>query len=155
MSVHEVRSGVRGADGGRTEPRSDNVARCDTGWNIRECRLQLIVDKTFNDNEEIMVRVRVLYRNLDSATFDFDYYVNSHLKLARRRLGDFGMGRIDVEKGIEAMDGGSAPYLCVAHVEFSDMDELKRGMERHAEELLADVPNYTNIEPEVQISEVV
>lgn len=31
----------------------------------------------------------------------------------------------------------------------------KRGLEEHAEELLADVPNYTDIEPEVQISEVV
>jgi uncharacterized protein (TIGR02118 family) len=63
------------------------------------------------------------------------------------------MGRIEVEKGIEAMDGERVAYICVAHADFSDMADLKRGLEEHGEELLADVPNYTDIEPEVQISD--
>lgn len=101
-----------------------------------------------------MVRVTALYRYSKDSRFDFDYYVKTHLQLARERLADFGMGQIEVEKGIEAMDGGSPAYACIAHVEFSEMNDLKRGLEQHAGELLADVPNYTDIEPEVQISEV-
>jgi uncharacterized protein (TIGR02118 family) len=99
--------------------------------------------------------VTALYRNSEGSRFDFDYCVTTHFQLVRERLGGFGMGRIEVEKGIEAMDGERAAYTCVAHVDFSDMAGLKRGLEEHGEELLADVPNYTDIEPEVQISEVV
>jgi uncharacterized protein (TIGR02118 family) len=102
-----------------------------------------------------MIRLTALYRNSEGSRFDFDYYVKTHLQLARERLADFGMGRIEVERGIEAMDGERAAYICVAHADFSDMADLKRGFEEHGEELLADVPNYTDIEPEVQISEVV
>ena len=102
-----------------------------------------------------MIRVTALYRNSEGSRFDFDYYLNTHMQLARERLADFGMGRLEVEKGVEAMDGERPAYICIAHVEFSDMDDVRRGLQEHADELLADVPNYTDIEPEVQISEVV
>lgn len=101
-----------------------------------------------------MIRVTALYPNSDGSQFDFDYYTNTHIALARERLAAFGMGRVEVERGVEGMDGGEPTYACIAHVEFSSLDNLRRGFEAHADELLADVPNYTNIEPQVQISEV-
>ena len=102
-----------------------------------------------------MIRMTVLYRNSEASTFDFDYYVKTHLELAKERLKEFGVGRIEVERGIEALDGQKAPYVCIAHVHFSSIEDLKRGVEAHGEELVADVPNFTNIEAELQISEVV
>ena len=101
-----------------------------------------------------MIRVTALYRNAEGKHFDFDYYVNTHLPLARKRLSEFGLQKAEVLRGIEATDGGPAPYVCIALVEFSSLEGLKRGMEAHMEELLADVPNYTNIEPEIQINEI-
>ncbi len=74
-----------------------------------------------------MIRLTALYRNSEGSRFDFDYYVKTHLQLARKRLADFGMGRIEVEKGIEALDGERAAYICVAHADFLDMADLKRG----------------------------
>ncbi len=65
------------------------------------------------------------------------------------------MGRFEVEKGLEAVDGEAAPYICVMHAELATIDGFKRGFEKHGEELSADVPNYTNIAPEIQISEIV
>jgi hypothetical protein len=41
------------------------------------------------------------------------------------------------------------------HIEFPTIDDFKRGFEKHGEELSADVSNYTNIAPELQISEIV
>ncbi len=102
-----------------------------------------------------MVRVTVLYKNSEGARFDFDYYVKTHLPLARERLRDFGIGRFEVDKGIEMHDGQKAIFLCIAHVEISSVESFKQGFEKHGEELLADIPKYTNIEPEIQISEVV
>ena len=76
-----------------------------------------------------MVRLTALYKNSEGSSFDFNYYVKTHLQLAKERLVDFGMGRIEVEKGVEAMDGEAAAYICIAHVEFSSMEDLKRGLE--------------------------
>ncbi len=41
------------------------------------------------------------------------------------------------------------------HIEFPTIDDFKHGFEKHGEELSADVPNYTNIAPDMQISEIV
>lgn len=101
-----------------------------------------------------MIRVTALYPNSDGSWFDFDHYTTMHMKLARERLGEFGMGRVEVERGLEGVDGGKPAYVCIAHVEFSSLEDMKRGFEAHAEQLMADVPNYTNIEPEVQFSRI-
>ncbi len=102
-----------------------------------------------------MIRVTVLYKNMPDSEFDFDYYANTHMPLVKKRLADFGMGDFEVERGIEAADGEAAPYICILHIEFPTVDDFKRGFEKHGEELLADIPNYTNIAPEIQISEIV
>lgn len=47
-----------------------------------------------------MIKISVLYPNSDGATFDMDYYCNTHMALVRRLLGD-------VLKGI-AVDQASA-----------------------------------------------
>ena len=102
-----------------------------------------------------MIRVTGLYKDIPDSEFDFDYYVNTHMTLVKKRLADFGMGDFEVERGIEAADGEAAPYICIVHIEFPTIDDFKRGFETHGEELAADVQNYTNIAPELQISEIV
>ena len=102
-----------------------------------------------------MIRVTGLYRDMPDSEFDFDYYMNAHMPLVKKRLADFGMGDFEVERGIEAADGEAAPYICILHIEFPTIDDFKRGFEKHSAELLADIPNYTNIAPEIQISEIV
>ena len=102
-----------------------------------------------------MIRVTGLYREIPNSEFDFDYYMNTHMPLVKKRLAEFGMGDYEVERGLEAADGEAAPYVCIVHIEFPTVDDFKRGFERHGEELGADVPNYTNIAPEMQISEIV
>jgi len=102
-----------------------------------------------------MIRVTGLYREKSESEFDFDYYLNTQMPLVKKRLADFGMGEFEAERGIEAADGEAAPYLCIVHNEFPTIDDFKRGFEKHGEELSADVPNYTNIAPELKIGEIV
>ena len=102
-----------------------------------------------------MIRLTGFYKNASNSEFDFDYYLNTHMPLVKKRLADFGMGEFEVERGIEAADGEAAPYICIVHIEFPTKDNFMRGFEKHGEELSADVPNYTNIAPEMQISEIV
>ena len=37
---------------------------------------------------------------MSNSEFDFDYYMNAHMPLVKKRLADFGMGDFEVERGI-------------------------------------------------------
>ena len=101
-----------------------------------------------------MVRITTTYRNIPDGRFDFEYYLDSHMALSQELLGEFGMKSYEIEKCLQTMAGGQPDYVCVTHVDFEDKDRLLAGIERHGTTLQADFPNYTNIEPEVQICEV-
>ena len=56
-----------------------------------------------------MIRVSVLYATGDGKTFDHDYYVNKHMVLVRERLGDLGLRRLEVDRGIAGGAPGRRP----------------------------------------------
>jgi uncharacterized protein (TIGR02118 family) len=102
-----------------------------------------------------MIRVSVLYPNRTDAKFDMVYYTRKHVPLVLDRCGH------DVEPGgIErALPGGAfgleVPYCAVSHFIFESRAGMERSFGMHIPELLADVPNFTNLQPIVQISEIV
>jgi uncharacterized protein (TIGR02118 family) len=103
-----------------------------------------------------MVRISVLYPNEAGKTFDHDYYVNKHMKLVRDRLGSFGVVRTEVDKGVAGgAPGSAAPYIAVGHVYANALDGFQKGMGQHGKEIMADIANYTSIQPQMQISEII
>jgi len=103
-----------------------------------------------------MVRISVLYPNESGKKFDLDYYTNQHMKLVRERLKDFGLVRTEVDKGLAGGGPGApAPYVCIGHVYFNSVDGFQKGMTTHGKEIMGDIPNYTNIAPQIQISDIV
>ena len=103
-----------------------------------------------------MIRISVLYPSGEGKKFDVDYYVNKHMKLVRERLGGFGLARTEVDRGVAGgAPGAPAPYVAVGHLYFSAAADFQKGMGVHGKEILADIPNYTNIQPQIQISEIV
>ena len=93
-----------------------------------------------------MFRVSVLYPKSEGSTFDMDYYRNKHVALVNRVIGP---ERFEVDN---AVDG---PFMAVGHLYFASQEALQAGMgSPDAGEALADVPNYTNVEPQIQISEI-
>lgn len=103
-----------------------------------------------------MVRVSVMYPSGEGKTFDHDYYVQKHMKLVRDRVGTLGLVRVEVDRGVAGgAPGAPAPYAAVGHVYFNSLGEFQSAMGVHGKELFADVPNFTNITPQVQISEVI
>jgi uncharacterized protein (TIGR02118 family) len=100
--------------------------------------------------------VSVLYPNEAGKKFDFDYYRNTHMKLAGARLTPFGLIRYEVDRGLAG--GGPnapAPFIGACHFYFDSVDQFQKGMAAHGQELLADIPNYTNLQPTIQISDIV
>jgi uncharacterized protein (TIGR02118 family) len=103
-----------------------------------------------------MVRVSVMYPSGEGKKFDYDYYVNKHMALVKTRLGSVGLHRLEVDKGIAGgAPGAPAVYACVGHLYFDSIGAFQEAMKPHGKELFADVPNFTNITPQVQISEII
>ena len=48
-----------------------------------------------------------------------------------------------------------APFVAIGHEYFGAIDEFQKGMGQHGKEIMADVANYTTIQPQIQISEII
>jgi uncharacterized protein (TIGR02118 family) len=101
-----------------------------------------------------MHRLTVLYPSKDGEAFDYDYYFDKHHKLVVSRLKPEGMVACEFDKGVSDVAGDKAPYLAIAHLEFNSADELQKALFKHGQEILADIPNYTKIQPIMQVNEV-
>jgi len=103
-----------------------------------------------------MIRVTVLYPNGPGKKFDLDYYANKHMELVRQKYSSFGMLRLEVDKGVgTAEPGAPAPFVAAGHMYFNALEDFHNALATHGEEMMGDIPNYTNIEPQIQISEIV
>ena len=102
-----------------------------------------------------MVKISILYPNRQGARFDFDYYTQRHLPMVKERLGPLGLSNITVDKGMGGLAPGSpAVYLTVASLQFTSIEALQQGLAAHGAEILGDIPNYTDIQPVMQVSEI-
>ncbi|BBL72459.1 EthD family reductase [Methylogaea oryzae] len=101
-----------------------------------------------------MIKVSMLYPNKEGGRFDVDYYLGHHVPLSVSRFGAALKG-YSVEQGINAgLSGSRPPYLFASHLLFDSLEAFHAAFEPHAEELMLDMHNYTDIEMLVQISEV-
>lgn len=102
-----------------------------------------------------MINVSVMYPNKPGARFDHDYYRDTHMPLVKARLGDACI-RYSVEKGLGGgAPGAPAPYVGICHIYSPSIEAFQAAMARHAKEIMGDIPNYTDLQPVMQVSEVV
>jgi uncharacterized protein (TIGR02118 family) len=103
-----------------------------------------------------MVRITVLYPNESGKRFDHTYYAGKHLPLVMERLKPFGMLRYEVDKGVAGgAPGAPAPFVATCHLYFNRVSDFQEGIGKHSKEIMGDIPNYTDIAPQIQISEIV
>jgi uncharacterized protein (TIGR02118 family) len=103
-----------------------------------------------------MVRISVAYPNEPGKRFDLEYYKSRHMPLVEQRLKGFGLLRWEVDRGLAGgAPGAPAPFVAAGHLYFQQVAEFEKGIAAHGKELFGDIPNYTDIQPQVQISEIV
>ena len=101
-----------------------------------------------------MIKVSVLYPNGDGKNFDIDYYCNQHVPMVGGLLGD-AVKAATVEKGLGGGEPDSpATYAAMGNLYFDSLDSFQNSFGPNAEKIMADLPNFTNIEPVIQVSEV-
>ena len=94
-----------------------------------------------------MIRVSMMYPVTEGSTFDLDYYKTKHMGEIVMQTPDVVRFEID-----EAIDG---PYFMVGQIYFESAEALEAAMKAPtAEEAWADVPNFTNLQPVMQVSRV-
>ena len=101
-----------------------------------------------------MIKVSVMYPNAPDARFDMKYYVTHHMPMVRDKCGPTCRG-IAAESGVAGGDpGAAAPYIAIGHLTFDSVEAFQKAFGPHASAIMADVPNYTNTRPIIQISEI-
>ncbi len=94
-----------------------------------------------------MIRLSVFYPTAEGASFDHDYYRDTHVPLALR---SWGLERAEIDRGVDG------PYVAAVHFTFDSLDALQQAMAAEGTaDVLADIANYTSIAPVLQTSEIV
>ena len=101
-----------------------------------------------------MIKVSAFYPNGDGKHFDIGYYCEKHMTLVKRLCGASLKG-MAVEHGLSGMAPGSTPaFLAMGHLYFDSVEAFNVSFGPHLNEIVSDIPNYTNVQPTIQISEV-
>lgn len=101
-----------------------------------------------------MIKVSVFYPNEKGKKFDMAYYCTKHMPMVQKKLGAACKG-VAVEAGLAGgAPGAPAMFAAMGHLWFDSVESFQAAFGPHAKDIMADVPNYTDIQPTIQISEV-
>lgn len=94
-----------------------------------------------------MIAVTILYPKTDDSSFDMEYYKNSHMPMFAEAIGDActGWGAATVTSG---------KYEAISWAMVDSADAFNAAMAEHGARVMGDVPNYTNVQPELILAEV-
>ena len=115
---------------------------------------QINIPKDTETDKKGMVKVTILYPNAEGKTFDMDYYTNNHMPMVAELLGD-ALKKVAIDEGIAGRTPEDAvPYLAIGYLYFDTLADYQEAFGPHAEQIVSDITNYTNIQPVLQISEI-
>ncbi len=105
------------------------------------------ITRTSTPYPSLMIKVSVSYPKGEGTTFDHKYYAATHIPLCN---STFNPAKTEVEKGIDG------PSVAGVAFYFDSMEAMQGAFgSPQMADVMADVPNYTNIAPVMQVSEVV
>jgi uncharacterized protein (TIGR02118 family) len=101
-----------------------------------------------------MIKISVFYPNEEGKGFDMEYYCKKHIPMVQEKLGAQCKG-VAAEQGLGGAQAGSrATFVAMGHLYFDSVEVFQAAFGPHAEAIMGDIPNYTDIRPTIQISEV-
>ena len=92
-----------------------------------------------------MIKISVMYPKGDDITFDMDYYKTKHMEIVDRTMKP---AKWDIDSGLDG------PYVAVGNLYFESAEAMQAAMGEGAE-AMGDVPNFTNAQAVMQVSNVV
>jgi uncharacterized protein (TIGR02118 family) len=99
-----------------------------------------------------MIKVSVLYPIKPGSRFDADYYLKVHMPMTAKLLGH-ALKAVTAEIGIAGgAPGEPAPFAAIACFTCESVEVFMGAFMPVVGQLQGDIPNYTDIEPVIQIS---
>ena len=101
-----------------------------------------------------MVRLSVFYPNIEGKKFDKDYYLQVHMPLTLNLQGPF-VKSVQVDFGTSGTPGTRPPFVATCHFTYDSYQAFESAFMPHADTLMKDIANYTDIESLIQFSDIV
>jgi uncharacterized protein (TIGR02118 family) len=101
-----------------------------------------------------MFRVSIMYPHQKGTRFDLNYYRTKHMELVKNLLTPFGLIKAEVDRGVSGGGEQQPPYICTGHLYFDAQDGYDKGVAAIGATLRGDIPNFTDVAPVRQISEI-
>lgn len=99
------------------------------------------------------VSLQVIYPIGTDTNFDYDYYLGTHMPLVGEHMGPHIESTV-VTKGLAGGPDTPPATYAIATILFTDQDAMNAAL-AVAGPVLADIPNFTNVQPEMLIGEVI
>ncbi|MBV8915798.1 MAG: EthD family reductase [Acetobacteraceae bacterium] len=100
-----------------------------------------------------MVVVSVAYPASQGSRFDLEYYRAKHTALVRERWSGMGLSDVRLIRGTGGMGGGPLAFHMIALLYFRSQAELDEALKAHGREIMGDIPQFTDVQPQVQVNE--
>ena len=100
-----------------------------------------------------MYILTIHYPKSDGASFDFDYFQQTHLPEVGKAFKPYGLGYASVLRGEEALGGGEPAFFATTILSFSDEEAARNVVKSDAGKALAkDIANFTSVTPVMQFN---
>jgi uncharacterized protein (TIGR02118 family) len=97
--------------------------------------------------------MQVIYHIGEGTHFDYEYYSATHMPLVSEHMGPF-IENVLVTKGLAGGPDTPPGSYAIATMTFADGDALNSAL-AVAGPVLGDLPNFTNVQPQILIGEVI
>lgn len=101
-----------------------------------------------------MILITVTYPVDPKMKFDLDYYMSKHIPLVKERWTPHGLSQLQVVKGVGKPDGSPPDYQIMAILTFGSLENFKAAGQAHGREIMADIANYTDMQANFQINDI-
>jgi uncharacterized protein (TIGR02118 family) len=103
---------------------------------------------------EARMIVTVIYPKTETSHFDLTYYLTSHMPLVDSLWRHHGLASARVLQGTGSL-GGAPAFELICMLEFPSREAFLGAAGAHADEIMGDIPRFTNVQPIIQFNDVV
>jgi uncharacterized protein (TIGR02118 family) len=64
-----------------------------------------------------------------------------------------GLEGVSLTRGTGTLDGTVPPFEVIGHLAFASAQQMQGALAAHGPEIIGDIPNFTNVQPLIQIDE--
>ncbi|MEM8937854.1 MAG: EthD family reductase [Bacteroidota bacterium] len=100
-------------------------------------------------------KISILYPYEEGKQFDMDYYSQKHMPMVASLFGD-KLKHYFIDSGLSGRTSNDPmTYIAVGGFYFEKLSDYREAFGPNAEKIRGDIHNYTNIQPIIQISQVI